>query len=323
MPHPRRRGFTLIELLVVIAIIAVLIALLLPAVQQAREAARRSQCQNNLKQMGLALHNYNDTFLMFPPGTVLEPVGTDACWGWPVQIMPQLELGNLSNALSPGSRKLTQVFADTSPNGFALLRTALPVFTCPSDPGNALNDNRPFQSTGPTNPFLISKSNYVGNGGDRDDQNVANAKGIFAENSKIRFGDVTDGLSNTFLVGERASLVNLPATTPTTTTNSYAGFWVGRGGSGETNALARAKQSLFGYTTYKMRTGEGGTAAPIPEQAFSSAHIGGAHFLLCDGSVRFVSENIAWGSTTASTAQPLATYNRLAVINDGGVIGEF
>jgi prepilin-type N-terminal cleavage/methylation domain-containing protein/prepilin-type processing-associated H-X9-DG protein len=316
----RRRGFTLIELLVVIAIIAVLIALLLPAVQQAREAARRTQCKNNLKQLGLALHNYHDTFNTLPTGTVFETDLTQGCWGWPVLVMPQLEQATLSTALDPGHRKFNQVLKDTSANGYVLLQKILPVFQCPSDPGNPLNDNRPFVATGPTNPFYLARSNYMGNGGDQDDWTKQYAKGIFGENTSIKFGDITDGLSNSFLAGERASqLPNLPGNP---TNNFYAGFWAGRGGSGETG-LASAKQSLFGYTTYKPQTGEGGTSTPIPEQSFSSRHTGGIQFLLADGSVRFISENIAWGSTTASTAQPPQTYNRLGCINDGQPVGDF
>src|SRR5690606_1821609 len=136
--HRLRRGFTLIELLVVIAIIAVLIALLLPAVQQAREAARRSQCQNNLKQLGLALHNYHDTYARFPSAVFWTDVDGDGQadrdeghWAWGAAILPFIEQGNLADRMQPGTLTPTQVHAlDPS-----LLKTPLAVFQCPSDDG--------------------------------------------------------------------------------------------------------------------------------------------------------------------------------------------
>jgi prepilin-type N-terminal cleavage/methylation domain-containing protein len=142
-----RRGFTLIELLVVIAIIAILIALLLPAVQQAREAARRSQCKNNLKQLGLAMHNYHDNFKVFPPGVVDPGAGcspypagaTSYLWGGSVFLLPYMDLAPLYNQLNVGNGFCGMPAETTLFNGQALLKTTLPAFVCPSDTGPSLN----------------------------------------------------------------------------------------------------------------------------------------------------------------------------------------
>ena len=136
------RGFTLIELLVVIAIIAILIALLLPAVQQAREAARRTQCRNNLKQIGLALHNYHDTFRLFPPGVIRDGQNNSEAWGWTVFILPFLEQANLYNQLDPDTYRLRDLLAGLNPTypaptaNAAILQNPLSVFICPSDPNS-------------------------------------------------------------------------------------------------------------------------------------------------------------------------------------------
>jgi prepilin-type N-terminal cleavage/methylation domain-containing protein len=328
----RRRGFTLIELLVVIAIIAVLIALLLPAVQQAREAARRSQCQNNLKQIGLALHNYHDTHNVLPPGALrlqsdiytLEPA-----FAWSVMILPQLEQGNLFAALNTQARDLRATFNNTppsAPTGYELLRTPLSVYICPSDPGDQLNTNRPFTSAsgvappGATAPFVVAKSNYPASEGD-----VGDGDGVFDNNSRTKFADVIDGLSNTFFVGERATRSGNYA--------NWAAVWAGFGHDDEPDIDGHQvieENAVMGLTLYKMRTGEGGTTAGTLHlrTAYSSAHPGGAHFLLGDGSVRFISENISWINTDPPGGpRPPATaygvYNRLGNRHDGQPVGEF
>jgi prepilin-type N-terminal cleavage/methylation domain-containing protein len=150
---PGRRGFTLIELLVVIAIIAILIALLLPAVQQAREAARRTQCKNNLHQFGLALHNYHDTFKSFP-AQQLPTQGAPNAWGWGVMVLPFIDQATLYNALqpgmggafpAPGATNWTGWMPPPSTlyNGVPLLQQAVPVFICPSDESTVLNQFYP------------------------------------------------------------------------------------------------------------------------------------------------------------------------------------
>jgi prepilin-type N-terminal cleavage/methylation domain-containing protein len=141
MTRIQKRGFTLIELLVVIAIIAILIALLLPAVQQAREAARRSQCRNNLKQVGLAIHNYHDAFNTIPPAWISTQfqvaAGDVSHWSWGTFLLPYIDQAPLYSLLQPGTRRLDQNLALGGATA-AALTTPLTVFRCPSDTGPSL-----------------------------------------------------------------------------------------------------------------------------------------------------------------------------------------
>src|SRR3954454_4417085 len=199
-----RPAFTLVELLVVIAIIGVLVALLLPAVQAAREAARRMKCQNNLKQIGLALHNYHDSFGRFPaayyrawPTSVGSTFGTPG-WGWGTMILPRLEQQGLYDALNVNTTQATGA-ATMKP----LAQTPLQMFRCPSDTGKPLNLNRASYAT----------SNYIAVFGALYDQasigqpvvagSVPSAgTGMFSANSGVRMAEVSDGLSNTVMIGE-------------------------------------------------------------------------------------------------------------------------
>ena len=213
-----QRGFTLIELLVVIAIIAILIALLLPAVQQAREAARRSNCKNNLKQIGLALHNYHETFSIFPPGYV----GTGASAqnpnliAWSTMILPFIDQANLYNQISssmfhnPGTGGWLTI-ANVSPAVAATTQaqTVIPFYNCPSDPMGGRNSDR--QSV--TNNYEWGKSNYpaVRNSIFWDTAPstpvAVTVQASFGNSDKrVRFRDMTDGTSNIIMVGERATL---------------------------------------------------------------------------------------------------------------------
>ena len=352
----RSRGFTLIELLVVIAIIAVLVSLLLPAVQQAREAARRTQCKNNLKQIGLAMHNYHDTFNTFPPGHVSDfhappaPFVSPAnlassevgCWTWGTMLLPYLEQNNVYNVLTPGSQK-PQAAAAT-PAGLAALQTPLAVFRCPSDTGPALNN---FDNTLPgheilaanysrfitdgTNKIAIATSNYmaVSNAGDSTTPAINATQygpplGIAFQNSKVGIRDITDGTSNTLCIGERAW--------------KYGTLIAGAGTVYAISAspLANIDQSTSwniksAFTNVASLTYDGLNATvnrPHQSRAFNSAHTGGVQFVLCDGSVRFLSQNIDSRKGTVSiTPYPADivtnTLGRLACRNDGLVIGEF
>jgi len=313
MASRRRVGFTLIELLVVIAIIAILIALLLPAVQQAREAARRTQCKNNLHNMGLALHNYHDVANCFPAAiylclrtdstgaTVVCGGGVSATqWAWGTMILPYVDQAPLYNRFNTGTR----TFRDVAQQDLASLQIPLSIFYCPSDPEAELNRNRPFQTLIPGNTnVLIARSNYVCNNGDDDNDGIC-----ISPNTKVGMRDIIDGSSNTFHVGERKS----PG-------SQWAGVWAGAEISPLSNPVTNV-WGVAGTTRYRMQDGRaGGTDADDKDLAFGSPHVGGCHFLLCDGSVRFVSENIAWGWADADNS----TYNYLGDKGDGKVVGEF
>jgi type II secretory pathway pseudopilin PulG len=331
----------LIELLVVIAIIAILIALLLPAVQQAREAARRTQCRNHLKQIGLALHNYHDTYLTFPPAYIHDTrfdnqAGHEA-WAWSAFLLPQLDQAPLFNQLRINELTLEQVLATgNGAGGLApLLQTALSVYRCPSDTGGngvLVHDDRHFGGGRGTNAaglgnFLPAASNYMGVLGNEDrtpsvvaglTPPVDNNNGIFSHNSSVKLRDIVDGPSNTFLVGERD------------TVNGRSGTWIG------------IRNSWSGTGQRGMFTAVGGAhgnslvlnAPPPPPfnnntcaEGFSSLHEGGAHFLMGDGRVQFISENIHFDSRNRNArnanAANMGTYQRLMRRDDNQPIGEY
>ncbi|MFK7778720.1 MAG: DUF1559 domain-containing protein [Gimesia sp.] len=311
----RKRGFTLIELLVVIAIIAILIALLLPAVQQAREAARRSTCKNNLKQLGLALHNYEETHTIFPPGYIgtsyNSTVGSKL--SWTTMILPFMEQANLYNQISSNLANTSSVtgwlaIADVTPKIAATnqAETIIPGLVCPSDPSASTNSDRPSPAQG----YRWGKSNYPGVRASvfwdttPTTPTATTVKASFGNSTvKLRFRDMTDGSSNIIMVGEKTTK-DSPAPNAITRT---AALWIGLQGdensilgtasSAETTTPAPSKNELINQSS---------------ANAFSSPHVGGCHFLMGDGKVRFISENINGD-----------TYTWLAGISDGHVLGEF
>lgn len=335
--EPNRRGFTLIELLVVIAIIAVLIALLLPAVQQAREAARRSTCKNNLKQIGIALHNYHESNKAYPPGYIWPEAvrGATEQWGWPALLLPQIDQAPLFDQLGVNNFTLEEVLATGLTGKAKLLQTPIEVFQCPTDPGGnngkvLVHQNRHFGGGVGTNAgglgnFLPAASNYMGVGGNRErtpSQAAANTNGrndtngIFSWNSKVALRDITDGASNTFVVGERDG--------ESCRSGSWVGVrnpWSGTGGRGQYYVLggAHGNSTLLNAIPWNgnNRCGEG----------FSSLHQGGAHFLLGDGSVRFISENIHFKhnnrNANNANAVNMGTYQRLMRRNDKQPVANF
>ncbi|MDZ4686123.1 MAG: DUF1559 domain-containing protein [Planctomycetaceae bacterium] len=331
---PRRRGFTLIELLVVIAIIAILIALLLPAVQQAREAARRTQCRNNLKQLGLALHNYHDTMNRFPPGYVMQFTATadsdlNGNWSWATYLLPYIDQAPLYNKLNPGNQTMAVCVADIAGGCRAGLQTPLAAFRCPSDTGPQLNDGpQPPDLPAPsTNGYRIngvatSTSNYMGSNASRSLRNLAGpltamggvqfANGAFWQNSNCAIRDVTDGMSNTILIGERA--YNFKGV------KIYAGTIFGiRGASQAVGDNNRGMMMTHACGLSLMNS----TSSPVAgdfRRNYSSQHVGGAHFLLGDGAVRFISENI---DNNIGTNQTDSTFELLLSRDDGLVMGEF
>jgi prepilin-type N-terminal cleavage/methylation domain-containing protein/prepilin-type processing-associated H-X9-DG protein len=299
----RSAGFTLIELLVVIAIIAILIGLLLPAVQKVRESAQRAQCTNNLKQIALALHSYagsNDSYF---------PTGSDANgWGWGTYILPNVEQGNLYNALNPSGQSFASAFTSSLP----ALQTIAPVFICPADPAGTLgdlNDNRKFTAMVPGQSIAIAKSNYIANGGNAGGNPT---DGIFGKLSHVKILDITDGTSNTLLVGERDSKGG-----------RWAGLWAGESlNSADNTYVQDVETPLYGLTEYQMFTGYNGTSN-FPTRAYGSQHNGqgGANFALADGSVRFIVSTVPWGSTVSGKAAQ--TFNFLGTKNGGEVVGEY
>ena len=317
---PRLRlGFTLIELLVVIAIIAILIALLLPAVQQAREAARRTQCKNNLKQVALALHNYHDVFNTFPPGytarnvTNADPVTaeTGPGYAWSFAIMPQLEQGSLSTAID------TEKDAVDLDNLAIAATSRLNAFLCPSDSAPLTFDV--VDGNGDT--ITLPSSNYPGIFGYGSvTMNAGRGTGVFFRNSSVRFRDVTDGTSNTICVGERTHehkfMMNMPAVKANSTWYAaIPGATRNAGMGGMMASMIEGPSSMIlghvGQTMGMMQMHSN------PNQTnhivhFSSRHVGGVQFVLCDGSVHFLSENVDYD-----------TFRRLGERSDGQVLGEF
>ena len=304
------RGFTLIELLVVIAIIGVLVALLLPAVQAAREAARRTQCVNNLKQIGLALHNYEGSNGCFPAG-YLTGAGVgfrDAQtgdwgpgWGWLTALLPGVEQGNLYNAAN------INLPCWDGANTTAV-RTSLQVYLCPS----AAN---PDSTVGVTDIDLklwqnavFGRSNYVHNVGWNDiwsapatvdyENAAAGANGVMYRNSRTRFAAITDGLSNTVAAGERSpNLADAvwPGVVPGAKHYSYGQF--ASSGTGGTGINYDNAGSYVGANSGPSIYEDPQTIHP-PNSPLGhtdemySLHPGGANALFCDGSVRFIKESL-------------------------------
>ncbi|QDT77502.1 DUF1559 domain-containing protein [Gimesia maris] len=275
---PARRGFTLIELLVVIAIIAILIALLLPAVQQAREAARRSTCKNNLKQIGLALHNYNETHSILPSGWIGVQPGVGANveygsgWGWGAMILPFMDQSPLYNKIN------FNLDINDGAQTPGIVDVTLPAFLCPSDPGSNTFELEEEGSPG-TVLAVLARANYVGVFGSEelDDCEIVTpgtncqSSGTFYQNGNTRFRDITDGLSQTLFVGERK----------TDATAGWYSTWVGAVPEG-----AETFARVLGATDHVPND----PASHFDD--FSSHHTGGAQFLFGDGRVRFISENI-------------------------------
>lgn len=308
MSRFRKRGFTLIELLVVIAIIAVLIALLLPAVQQAREAARRTQCKNNVKQLGLAMHNYHDTFSYLPIGFMngSGPNFTDANqsgYVWLRAILPYIDQANLSNGWDQTSM-YNQVAANTN-----IIRTSIPGMSCPSD-----TPTKPWNNT----PMY----NYAVNLGNTTAQATTPFNGInflpspfFYSTSTTgkayRFSDIADGLSTCMLVAEVRQGQNGTDLRGLVWYGQYVGFTAH---NPPNTSVPDRSQGGFCVTTnaaIQLPCAAIDSANPLMNSS-RSRHTGGVHVLLGDGSVRFISSNI-----------DLNTWRNLSTMFDSQPLGEF
>jgi prepilin-type processing-associated H-X9-DG protein len=273
----------LIELLVVIAIIAILIGLLVPAVQKVRAAAARTQCQNNLKQIGLGMHMYQDSYKKLPTGWVTSTaVQPNPGWSWSVLILPFVEQAPLYNSINPDVRT-----PGAAPAANAVLQTSLPIFLCPSD------------NTQPLNPNLgnYGMANYVVNR-EVTGPNAANLP------APMTVQGIRDGSSNTILVGERDIMTNIGAIWGVRGSTTAA--FEGRPGAGISPQPAPG-------TTWNTGNNQ--------RLAFSSQHTGGANFLFADGSVHFLSNSIDadpndnWGTFPAPSIA--FTFQNLIHPNDG------
>ncbi len=308
-PRPvthRNSGFTLVELLVVIAIIGILIGMLLPAVQTVREAARRVSCQNNLRQIGLAIYNYESSHLKYPPGRIgcddigsqmsvsqcsngLSPEEKNGASGF-VSILPQLEQGNLATALSVRDGGLWNRDVDdldwwmNSPRKREGVQVHLPVYWCPSEAGS--------QQSEVYRPIIAATSSYAFCNGSLGPDNLVHVtkyknNGAFVYKSERTVSDIRDGQSNTFLVGEvvRPDL------------NESSNVW----------SYAIANADCLRTTTNPLNTRPGaGIVVELRNGAFGSSHPGGGLFLYGDGHVDFVSDSIE-----------LETYRSLSTIDNG------
>jgi prepilin-type N-terminal cleavage/methylation domain-containing protein len=264
----RRAAFTLVELLVVIAIIGVLVALLLPAVQAAREAARSSQCKNNFRQIGLALHNYHDIMEQLPPGWSADvPEGVPG-WGWASAMLPFIEQGQADQSLIHRNLPIED------PRNQAAREHVLPFMLCPSDGSpktyQAGTGGFPGANVDEGTPWLkVARSNYVANFGTFEIEDAPSAgDGMFFHNSQVPLADVTDGLSNTMFIGERNSEL---------------------GGSVWTGMMQNVNEPMARVV---------GIVDHAPNDPhhhfddFSSNHPSGVHFLMGDGSVKRFDDSI-------------------------------
>jgi prepilin-type N-terminal cleavage/methylation domain-containing protein/prepilin-type processing-associated H-X9-DG protein len=316
---PKRRGFTLIELLVVIAIIAILIGLLLPAVQKVREAAGNTQCKNNLHQMGLGLHMYNDSNGSFPAGVSYSAPGVRAhtyC-SWMALLLPYIEQQNLyQQADSYGSGSGWQYWPwgdfwdnpqQANPN--PALGTMVKMWRCPSDPrANMIwQDVADFPNVSyqGTKGWPIAFTDYLGvSSGSSADFGAQNYSGIFYlkgsyVGSTTRMTAIKDGTSNTIMVGER----------PFSQDNEFGWWFAGAGydGSGTGDVLLGARETAYassmGCPASKVGFQPGNVNTPCDQVHFWSLHPGGGNFLMADGSARFV----GYGGNTVLPA--MATIN--------------
>ena len=311
----RRRGFTLIELLVVIAIIAVLIALLLPAVQQAREAARRSQCKNNLKQMGLAIHNYHETYGCLP---IADVNGTSTPISAHARLLPYLDQSTVYNLVD-----FTKPYNHA--NNVAARMIELEVFRCPSDP-----DTLPMSVGGRNNYYWNAGNGIVMYNSGLSGQPQSN--GVIFHERRIRFAHITDGLSSTAAMSEKMTGDGSnglstaktdtfqPGTYPTTpdeaTQQCNAVIVTDLTKQGYSNVGGPWLQQYHSTNQYNHVLPPNGRSCMFPPGRIAttanSQHTGGIHTLLCDGSVRFIAESIN-----------LPTWRYLGSINGGEVLGEF
>lgn len=321
-----RLGFTLIELLVVIAIIAILIALLLPAVQQAREAARRTQCKNNLKQIGLALHNYHDLYNTFPIGSQVSYHRAN----WRASILPQIDQAPVFNQMNPHPEPRHGYAAGTgnTASGWdvenrVLNNLLITAYKCPSSTASAFNvSTSPITNNGTASPNAslgtetAMTMDYVGISGSysgvapfNQDCGSLVYNGYSCNSGMMRIGavsrirDCKDGTSNTFIIGEDSGFIN-----NRDVRSNYYGGWAGHAGLSSWGTGVKTIR----YSPNLKVTPVGGDQTYTANSPLSSQHDGGIHALMTDGAVRFISENL-----------DINVLLSLGSAKDGTVLGEF
>ena len=329
----RRSGFTLIELLVVIAIIAVLIALLLPAVQQAREAARRSECKNKLKQIGLALHNHHEAYSRLPPsaGNDAAPFGSNAAgsggqWGssWMVYLLPYVDQAAIFNKfVFTGNSGYNQ-----GTNMANIRGKKMAAYACPSSLRIDMSPSEPFSWVAHYTAIAGAVDGAIPGFSDPLRSVAQGANGIIGRSgamsnwSQINFRDIADGTTNVMLVGEASGILF------DTSNNPNLSWHPGWQHAWSMGAASFSGDRAFNSTTIRYspndfrnagggNLGWAGGAGGINSNngvnhPLTSNHVGGIHVLLGDGSVRLISDNIDY-----------ATLARLAVRDDGQALGEF
>ncbi len=319
-----RGGFTLVELLVVMGVIGSMVAVLLPAVQAAREAARRAECANHLKQLSLGLHNYHAVYNSFPAGFLKDwqqeavhwsEEGRNGCWAWSAMLLPFVEQQTLHDVLDVG--KVPAHVAVADPARRSAMQKRISLFRCPSDTAPELNTDQqvPYGAAGDPNCTSgcvpIATSNYVGSNHSWD-LNRTSWNGFMgrAQGNPVQvttMAQITDGTSNTFALGERAWQLNgrpLQAAVALMT-------------NGDSEAHSdQGSVYAVGCGRYRLNCTDSDACA----RGFSSRHPGGSQFALVDGSVRFVNEHIDHNTSDATID---STYERLISINDGQSVGEY
>jgi prepilin-type N-terminal cleavage/methylation domain-containing protein/prepilin-type processing-associated H-X9-DG protein len=285
MQHPRKRfGFTLIELLVVIAIIGILIALLLPAVQKVRDAANRTKCANNLKQMGIALHLYHDTHFSLPPSSNTHTPNSDPpdwhyWWSWMGLMLPFIEQQNLYNAADNFAHNVSwsNPYGGRGRPSNPAQYTPISTFQCPAD-SRVLVASYADENEGTQDQIDVAFTSFQGVNG----INLQTKDGVFYVNSKIAFKQISDGLSTTLLVGER----------PPSTDLIYGWWFDGQGQQGTSSADVVLGVNELNVEVpkcprgpYQFQTGDLNNNCDMFH--FWSLHAGGANFMMVDGSVHF------------------------------------
>ncbi len=275
----RASGFTLVELLVVIAIIGILVGLLLPAVQAAREAARRMQCSSNVRQLGIAVHNFESAYKKLPSGWISNGTSGAPGWGWATKLLPFMEGNNLYNQINLDVEIDDDVHAQVRV-------TPVSTFICPSDPfenlfaitegdGHHDHDHITYSSGDERLDdhgdvlFEVAKSNYIGMFGTFELEDAPyNGNGMFFGNSALRFRDVTDGLSNTLMIGERSGRLG-------------GSIW-----HGNIPEAAESYARILGVSDHSPNDAHGHF------EDFSSYHSGGVNFMRADTSTFFLPNSI-------------------------------